>query len=73
MKRKEFDRLPPLLTEKDVAEIMQVSVGWLQNDRSESKRNGREAVVPYLKEGGLVRYRKCVLEEKCYGERSSHG
>ena len=48
-----------LMTEKDAAEFLKVSLDFLRNDRW---RAGDE-MIPYSKIGRLVRYRRADLEK----------
>ena len=58
----EWHRLPFLLTEKEAASVLNVSVSYLRLSRSEGVRGKRTPAPKYVKIGKSVRYKKDELQ-----------
>lgn len=55
---------PRLLTTKEAADFLGVSVAFLDRDRWDGKRNGRGPLIPFVRVGNkAVRYRQTDLDE----------
>ncbi|MDR0616551.1 MAG: helix-turn-helix domain-containing protein [Synergistaceae bacterium] len=53
----EWDKLPALLTEYQVAQIINVSVHALRKARCEGVTGSRTPMPPFVRVGGRIRYR----------------
>ena len=57
----DWGRLPELLTEKEAAAILNVSVSYLRQSRSEGCTGNRTPAPKFTKIGKTVRYKKSEL------------
>jgi hypothetical protein len=53
----EWDKLPALLTEMQLSQIINISPSALRKARCEGVTGSRTAMPPFVKVGGRIRYR----------------